>query len=132
MPTAYKGRDFVFEVYNAASPTAVLQYTVKDSKGVSVPGQERVLVLAAATLQQAQTWIDDISGNSVRALSASCLRSLGTHRCAQVNKPKCASFFCVSVDLFCAQSPARRLIPIVAQELTESRRAASRKSKKFE
>ena len=57
-------RQFAFEVH-AAAPDTPLAYTVKDSRGVSMPGSEKALLLAAATDAQRQTWIDDISGNAV-------------------------------------------------------------------
>jgi hypothetical protein len=57
-------RTSLLRIYNATSPTASLQYTSKNEKGVSVPGVERFLLLAAPTDAARDTWIGDICGNA--------------------------------------------------------------------
>jgi hypothetical protein len=57
-------RASVLRVFNATSPTAALQYTCKSDGGVSVPGTDKFLLLAAPTDAARDTWIGDICGNA--------------------------------------------------------------------
>jgi hypothetical protein len=57
-------RTSLLRIFNATSPTASLQYSSKNEKGISVPGIERFLLLAAPNDAARDTWIGDICGNA--------------------------------------------------------------------